>query len=81
MTGEHTTMLETARQQAGLTTVELWLRYVGLGGQGTLASVELFVSGATPPDRRQHDRLAQALNDRFVDMQLDHPVPYWEELG
>ena len=74
-------ILGTALQQAGLTTVELWTRAVGLGGNATLAEVESFVSGATRPDRRQYDRLVQALNDRFIEMDLDSPVPCWDELG
>lgn len=43
--------------------------------------VEGFLKGALRPDPRQYDRLAQALNDQFVEAGHDHPVPYADGLA
>jgi len=75
------TILEAARQQATLTVVGLWIAYVALGGTETLEQVGCFLGGSVVPDSAQYDVLAQALNDSFVGLDLDHPVPYFEELG
>jgi hypothetical protein len=70
------TAIAAARQELALTAQELWLGYVGVGGDRTLAVVRTWLSeGAEIPDR-EYDFLAQALNDRFVDRGLKHPVPY-----
>jgi hypothetical protein len=72
------TAIAAARQELALTAQELWLGYVGVGGNRTLAVVRTWlVDGAEIPDR-EYDFLAQALNDRFVDRGLSHAVPYSE---
>lgn len=73
-------ILESARQLCGLSVAELWLAYVILGGSASSEEVEGFLAGALQPDSRQYDRLAQALNDRFIDLGDNHPVPYAEAL-
>jgi hypothetical protein len=73
-------ILESARQLVGLSVSELWWAYVILGGTASLGEVEDFLSGALQPERGQYDRLAQALNDRFIDLGSDHPVPYAENV-
>ena len=67
--------------QAELTVPELWLRYFALGGTATPEEVEAHVDGqrGSPfddDDDVQHDMLVHALNERFMEMELDHPVPY-----
>jgi hypothetical protein len=68
--------LEVARQQAGLSVAELWFAYLGLGGTAMPSELHAYVLGVVQPDRHQYDVLALALNERFADMELDHPVPY-----
>jgi hypothetical protein len=73
-------ILESARQLSGLSVTELWWAYLLLGGTASPREVEGFLAGALDPDRGQYNRLAQALNDRFIDLGQDHPVPYAEGL-
>ena len=78
---EPATILEAARQQAMLSVVGLWIAYVALGGTESLEQVGEFLMGSAMPDAPQYDVLAQALNDSFVGLDLDHPVPYFDELA
>ena len=66
--------LNVARIDAGLSVDELWLRYFGLGGMSTR------FERAAQEDRalilHDHDLIAHALNERFVELGGDRPVPY-----
>lgn len=70
--------LDRARLDAGLTHGELWLRYFGLGGMSTALQVEAFCCGALSPSAHDHDVVAHALNERFVELGGNHPVAYSE---
>jgi hypothetical protein len=70
---------EDARRKLGLSVDALWIAYVGLGGAGELAQLTRYLDDGSGLDETEHDYVAQALNDRFVDAGLDHPVPYSEE--
>lgn len=65
------------RRDAELSHGELWLRYFELGGMSTALQVEAYVYGALIPSPHEHDLLAHALNERFVEQRGNHPVPYW----
>ena len=71
-------VLDQYRQWAGLSQADLWLRYCEVGGMSTALEVEAFVFGTLVPSAHDHDLLAQALNDRFVELGGNHPVPYSE---
>ena len=71
--------LDEARRSAGLTHGELWLRYFELGGMSTALEVEAFLYGALQPTAHDHDVLAHALNERFVELGGNHPVAYSDE--
>lgn len=71
--------LENARQQSGLSMTELWFACLGLGGTAMPREFHAHVLGWSPPDRHEYNVMAQALNERFDDMQLDHPVPYFND--
>jgi len=62
-------------REAGLSVDELWLRYIGLGGSALPHDVERFMQGERPPPD-QHDMLVHALNERFLELGGNHPVPY-----
>ena len=64
------------RRRLGMSALTLWIGYFGVGGNGTLAEVEGWSSGTVEPSDRDHDFLAQALNDEFVEHGLDHPMRY-----
>jgi hypothetical protein len=68
---------EDARVDLGLSVEALWVAYVGLGGSGTLPELDRYLAdgGFTGV---QHDYVAQALNDCYVGLGGDHPVPYSE---
>jgi len=68
--------LQSARNQAGLTVAELWLRYFGLGGMSTPLEVDAVLYGALTPSDLDYDLLAHAINERFLELGGDHPVPY-----
>ena len=68
--------LEVARQQAGLSVSELWFAYLGLGGMAMPAELHSYLLGVAQPDHHEYDVVALALNERFADMELNHPVPY-----
>ncbi len=63
-------------QRSGLTSGELWLRYFAVGGDAAQLEVEAYALGLLSPDDYQHNLIAQALNEYFLDCDEDHPVRY-----
>jgi hypothetical protein len=72
-------VLDAFRRGAELSHGELWLRYFELGGMSTGQELEAYLYGALRPSRHDYDVIAQALNERFVEMGGNHPVPYAED--
>lgn len=68
--------LESFRRDLILTRVELWVHYVGLGGRARMGEISRYLDGEGQLDRLEHNTIAQALNERFMDLGRDHPVPY-----
>jgi hypothetical protein len=68
--------LDTFRQEAGLSHGELWLRYFELGGLSTGLELEAFLYGVLLPSAHDHDVIAHAINERFVELGGNHPVAY-----
>jgi hypothetical protein len=68
--------LDAFRQEAGLSHQELWLRYFELGGICGRTDVEAILRGVLVPSDHDHDVIALALNERFVELGRGHPVPY-----
>lgn len=66
-------------RRLGLSALALWIGYYALGGNGTPADVEGWLSGAATPTEADHDLLAQALNDKFMEWGMNHPVRYLKE--
>jgi hypothetical protein len=69
-------VLDTFRQEAGLSHGELWLRYFELGGMSTGFELEAYLLGVLAPTLHDHDVIAHALNERFVELGGNHPVSY-----
>lgn len=69
-------VLETARRDVELSIAELWFRYFTLGGMSTALEVEAILFGALVATVHDRDIIAVALNERYSEMGLDHPVPY-----
>jgi len=76
MTGPLSQSLDVARRDARLTHSELWFRYFGLGGMSTALQLEAILDGALRPATHDQDVIAHALNERFTELGLNHPVPY-----
>jgi hypothetical protein len=73
--------LDRYRRSAQLSHGELWLRYFELGGMSTGLELEAFLLGALKPSIHDHDVIAHALNERFVELGGNHPVPYLEDMS
>jgi hypothetical protein len=68
--------LDRFRRKAGLSHGELWLRYFELGGMSTHFELEAFLYGMLLPSAHDHDVIAHAINERFVELGGNHPVSY-----
>lgn len=74
-------VLDSFRQEAGLSHGELWLRYFELGGMSTGFELEAFLFGVLAPSDHDHDVIAHALNERFVELGQSYPVGYSRALN
>jgi hypothetical protein len=79
LTSEPATDLEEGRLGSGLSVGELFLRYFELGGMSSALQLEAFLYRAQEPTSHDHDVVAHALNERFVELGGNHPVPYWAD--
>lgn len=73
--------LDAARQDAGLSQHELWMRYFALGGMAPALELEAVCYGAMTATDPERDRIVHALNERFTELGRNHPVPYSEDPG
>ncbi len=73
--------LDLARQDAGLSQHDLWVRYFALGGMTAALELEAVCYGAMTATAPDHDRIAHALNERFTELGRNHPVPYAADSG
>lgn len=71
------TTLQAAQCEAGLTLVELWLRYLGLGGAASLPELDGYLHGALLMDAFQHDLIALAINECFLELGVSTNIQYW----
>lgn len=78
MMGRAKNVSEQTRRDAGLSDLDLWLRYFALGGMSTPDQVRSYLRRGIVPLAHDHDVLAQALNERFSELGRDHPVRYAE---
>lgn len=68
--------LDTARREIGISRSELWLRCLALGGLSTPAELDSYLQETVQPDPGEYDVIAQALNEGFLALGRDHPLPY-----
>jgi hypothetical protein len=71
-------VLDQYRRDACLSHSDLLLRYFELGGMSSAMELEAFLCGALQPSAHDREVIAQALNERFVELGGNHPVPYVE---
>jgi hypothetical protein len=70
--------LQAGLTRSGLSYQELWWRQVAVGGDASPLELEAYFLGLLTIGSHQHDVIAQALNEHFLDQGEDHPVPYSE---
>ncbi|HEV3473683.1 MAG TPA: hypothetical protein VG408_10885 [Actinomycetota bacterium] len=68
--------MRKAKARAGLTFEDLWIAYVGLGGNRSLAAITSHIEDDIPIAARDHDLLVDALNDHFVGLGMNHPYAH-----
>ena len=73
-------LLDSARRKAGLSVEALWIRYFELGGEASQLEMEGFLTGALIPTRYQHDILAHAINEAFMDKGRSDRVEYTHDI-
>jgi hypothetical protein len=61
---------------SGMGYPELWLRYISVSGTIGELELEAYVLGLLVPDDYQHNLIAQALNEYFLELGQDLPVGY-----
>lgn len=76
MTAPPDLSLADGQRQLRLSDTELWNRYLALGGTRDLSQLREHVHNSNCPDQHEHNIIAQALNDAFLDEGHDHPVAY-----
>jgi hypothetical protein len=69
-------VLESGRLLGRLTPRELWLRYLGLGGDATVTQVEHYLEETQAPNRREYNLLVDAVNERLMDVGLFPRLAY-----
>ncbi len=74
-----TDALDLARQDAGLSHGQLWLRYFELGGMTPALEMEAIVYGVLTATVHDRDRIVHALNERFTELGRNHPIPYSDD--
>jgi hypothetical protein len=68
--------LEAGMRLSGMSYPELWLRHISVSGTIGLLELEAYVLGLLAPDNYQHNLIAQAMNEYFLELGEDHPVGY-----
>lgn len=68
--------LTPARQRAGLSMAELYLRYVALGGSVSKGLLSQHFSTGVEVTVGEHDLAVLALNERFLEMNVGERLPY-----
>jgi hypothetical protein len=68
--------LQDGMRLSGMSFWELWLRQIAVSGTIGELELEAYVLGLLVPDNYQHNLIAQAINEYFIELGQDHPVGY-----
>lgn len=68
--------LQDGMRLSGMSYPELWLRHVSVSGTIGELELEAYVLGLLVPDDYQHNLIAQALNEYFLELGQNLPVGY-----
>jgi hypothetical protein len=75
--GPHEVSLHEGMRATDMNYHQLWLNYVGVSGAAGPLELEAYVLGLLTPDAYEHDLIAQAVNEWYIDRGQNHPVGYW----
>ena len=67
--------LESARRLVSMSVADLWWKYLALGGDGDRGTVEAMLDGGLPVDHYSYDIISQVLNERFLELGMNPPLP------
>lgn len=68
--------LGAARERAGLSAADMYLRYVSLGGAATAMQFAEHCATGSALTAGEHDIAVLALNERFLEMNMSERLPY-----
>lgn len=77
---DRTTVLRSGVAVSGLHLDDLWTNCIALDGSLSLTDLREGLEGRHAFTDHQYNVVAQALNDRLVDLDLDHLVPYADDV-
>lgn len=66
---------------SGMTSDQVYVRYIAVGGVEDPLLVEAHLLGLIDPGSYEHDVVAQALNEHFIELGQDHVVGYVRVTG
>jgi hypothetical protein len=72
--------LNAACVTLGVSAEALWVGYISVGGGAPFAQIERWLATTDPVPAREHDMMAQALNDWLIDTDNLQRVPYADSL-
>jgi hypothetical protein len=72
-------LVEKYRQYGVLSIEELWLRCFELGGMNTQLQLDAFLHGIIRPTPHEHNLMAVALNQYFMEFDPSQFAPYVED--
>jgi hypothetical protein len=70
--------LDLSRTDLGMTTSDVWLGYLGVGGDASLLEVESWLAGSSMASPYDFDLLVQSVNDCAVACGQPHPGRYFD---
>jgi hypothetical protein len=68
--------LDRSRRELGMTTCDVWLGYIGVGGDASLIEVESWLAGTSAASAQDFDLLVQSVNDCAVGFGQPQPGRY-----
>jgi hypothetical protein len=73
--------LRTGLALSELDLHQLWVAHLGLGGTLSPTELRAALHGEHTLSAHEHDLVAQALNDYFIERDQDHPVAYSDDIA
>jgi hypothetical protein len=70
--------LDLSRTDLGMTTSDVWLGYLGVGGDASLLEVEAWLAGHSIAPHYEFDLLVQSVNDCAVGCGQPRPGRYFD---